>query len=113
MSSYTVDPGALRHVCPNLSADRAKAIARGLGEAFHKYDINTSRRAAMAVAQFAHESDRFRTSEEYASGSAYEGRRDLGNTKSGDGKRFKGRGRIMVTGRVNYTAVQQAQQVGC
>ena len=96
-----------------MSADRAKAIARGLGEAFNKYDINTSKRAAMAVAQFAHESDRFRTSEEYASGSAYEGRSDLGNTRAGDGKRYKGRGRIMVTGRTNYSAVQAAQGVDC
>jgi putative chitinase len=113
LTNYTIDPDALRHVCPNLSPDRAKVIARGLGEAFQKYDINTSGRAAMAVAQFAHESDRFRTSEEYASGSAYEGRRDLGNTQSGDGKRFKGRGRIMVTGRTNYAAVHSAQDVDC
>jgi putative chitinase len=113
MSNYTIDPSALRHVCPNLSDDRARAIARGLGEAFHKYDIGTSKRAAMAVAQFAHESDRFRTSEEYASGSAYEGRGDLGNTHPGDGRRFKGRGRIMVTGRVNYSAVHAALQIDC
>lgn len=113
MSNYTIDPHALRHVCPNLSPDRAKAIARGLGETFHKYDISSSTRAAMAVAQFAHESDRFRTSEEYASGSAYEGRNDLGNTQPGDGKRFKGRGRVMVTGRANYAAVHTALGVDC
>lgn len=99
---------SLRYVCPNLSRKDAKRIAAGLALAFERYDITTRRRAAAAVAQMAHESDRFRASTEYADGRAYEGRRDLGNVRPGDGPRFRGRGRIMITGRTNYEAVSKA-----
>jgi putative chitinase len=103
-----VSPDALRRVCPNLRAGEAQRIARGLTTAFERFGITTRLRAAAAVAQFAHESDAFRTSTEYASGVAYEGRHDLGNILPGDGPRFRGRGRIMVTGRANYSAVGRA-----
>lgn len=77
---------------------------------FEKYKINTPKRIAAFLAQIAHESGSFRYVEEIASGSAYEGRKDLGNTQPGDGVRFKGRGLIQVTGRTNYEAVGKALQ---
>jgi putative chitinase len=73
-----------------------------------RFGITTPVRAAMFVAQCAHESAGFATSTEFASGREYEGRRDLGNVKPGDGVRFKGRGRIMITGRGNYLQVGKA-----
>ena len=73
-----------------------------------RYGITTPIRAAMFVAQCAHESAGFSTSTEFASGAEYEGRRDLGNVKPGDGVRFKGRGRIQITGRGNYLHVSKA-----
>jgi len=99
---------SIRFVCPHLSRDEARRIADALGPAFHDYGITTRKRAAAAVAQFAHESAGFRTTVEYASGAAYEGRRDLGNTRPGDGKRFRGRGYIQITGRSNFAQVSKA-----
>jgi hypothetical protein len=49
---------------------------------------------------------------EIASGIAYEGRLDLGNTQPGDGPRYKGRGYIQITGRANYQTYGDALGVG-
>lgn len=58
---------------------------------------------AYVLATAQHESLLGKWMEELASGEAYEGRLDLGNTQKGDGKRFKGRGFVQITGRRNYT----------
>ena len=66
------------------------------------FKVNTPDRQAAFLAQVGHESGQLRYSEEIASGKAYEGRKDLGNTNPGDGVKYKGRGLIQVTGRANY-----------
>ena len=67
-----------------------------------KYLIDTPLRQCHFLAQIGHESGELRYREEIASGKAYEGRKDLGNDRPGDGPLFKGRGLIQLTGRANY-----------
>ncbi len=80
-----------------------KAYLALLKTALPTYQINTPLRVAHFLAQVGHESLSFRYTRELASGAAYEGRKDLGNTQKGDGVRFKGRGLIQITGRDNYS----------
>ena len=57
----------------------------------------------MLTANLMHETGNFKWMKEIADGWAYENRLDLGNTKPGDGPKFKGAGVLMLTGRANYT----------
>lgn len=91
--------------------ERAAELALSANVHFPAYGIMDSPlRLAHFMAQLVHESGGFRYMEEIASGQAYEGRADLGNTMPGDGKRFKGRGPIQITGRANYR--QYGRQIG-
>lgn len=92
----------LQQIMPSLSAAKRAAYLPYLNETMQAYGIDSPARAAAFLAQIAHESVELRYWEEIASGAAYEGRRDLGNTQPGDGKRYKGRGPIQITGRANY-----------
>lgn len=91
----------LKKIIP-YAGPKAGVFFGPLNEAMARYEINTPARQAAFLAQIAHESGSFKYVREIASGKAYEGRKDLGNTQPGDGVRFKGRGLIQITGRANY-----------
>jgi putative chitinase len=102
----------LQTVMPFAHAAAAKFLDP-LNAAMDEFDINTPERVAAFLAQLAHESGQFRYVEELATGQAYEFRADLGNTQPGDGRRFKGRGLIQITGRSNYVACMLALDIDC
>src|SRR3954468_24762304 len=100
----TLTDEMLRQIMPNCpKAKRAECLPH-LVSAMVEFNITNYLRASAFLATIAVESMEFRYFEEIASGAAYEGRRDLGNTEPGDGKKYKGRGVIQVTGRANSEA---------
>ena len=104
-------PDTLKRIYPQATAANLTRFAPLLTAAMAEFNINTPGRQAAFVAQIGHESGQLRYVEEIASGAAYEGRKDLGNTQPGDGKRFKGRGLIQITGRENYAAATMALDI--
>lgn len=98
----------LLRIMPGVPSARLSIYTLALSQAMREADITTVTRASAFLGQLAHESAELRYMEEIADGSAYEGRKDLGNTIPGDGRRYKGRGPIQITGRSNYKAAGAA-----
>jgi putative chitinase len=102
MKGVTVDQ--LQRILPHASKANIDKYIGYLNEAMERYDIDTPLLQAHFLAQVGHESASLSACEEYASGDAYEWRWwGLNNTRPGDGRRFKGRGLIQLTGRLNYS----------
>lgn len=99
--------GQLKEATCSKSA-YASAFLKYVIQTCDQFSINTPSRMLNFLAQVGHESGGLYYTEELASGSAYEGRKDLDNTQKGDGVKFKGRGLIQITGRANYQSVSKA-----
>lgn len=100
----------LKQIMPKLSPAKRTLYLPFLNRVMEEYEINTPLRSAAFLAQLAHESGEFRYMEELWGPTEAQKRYEppgtlaekLGNTQPGDGKRFKGRGPIQITGRSNY-----------
>lgn len=108
----------LKKIIP-YAGHRAGVFLGPLNDAMAEYGIDTPVRQAAFLAQVAHESGSLRYVREIASGKAYDGRKDLGNTKpeairiaaqhgTTPGRFWKGHGLIQVTGYNNHLACGEA-----
>ncbi len=100
----------LKAIMPNMPAARRALFLPALNRTLQTYTISNRLRTAAFLGQLAHESGEFRYMEEIWGPTAQQLRYEppstlatrLGNTQRGDGKRYKGRGPIQITGRANY-----------
>ena len=100
----------LSQIMRNAAPTKRQSFLAPLNDAMQKHGVTSLLRTAAFIAQLAHESGEFRFMEELwgptAAQKRYEPPSDLatrlGNSQAGDGKRFKGRGPIQITGRFNY-----------
>jgi predicted chitinase len=100
----------LRAIMPHVPSATRPTYFPFLQGAMTEFEIDRPAREAAFIAQLAHESGELRFMEEIWGPTPAQRRYEppgtlaakLGNTEPGDGKRFKGRGPIQITGRANY-----------
>ena len=107
-SPLPISQATLAHVWGCRPEQIKKEEIAELNAGITRFGITSKPNVRHFLAQTAHESGGGRWMEELASGTAYEGRSDLGNVLPGDGVKFKGAGYLQLTGRYNYSLFAKA-----
>jgi len=104
-----IDAEILR-LCTGATLQHAQNWLPPLSAAMDVFAITTPARVAAFLANIGQESGNLVYAREIWGPTeaqlCYEGRKDLGNFRPGDGRRYMGRGPIQVTGHFNYIATR-------
>lgn len=109
-------------MCPGAPIGNIKAHLPRVLHALTKRGLGDKRMILMAIATIRAETGRFESIGEYRSRfnsspnghpfDLYDNRKDLGNRGDPDGRSFKGRGFVQLTGRANYTEFSRELGLG-